>query len=426
MIIRPVQRLRGVASVPGDKSISHRAAILGAMGTGETRISNFSTAGDCLTTLNCLEHLGVDVRRNGSDILINGVGPKGFERPSGAIDCGNSGTTARMLAGVLAAQDFESVLTGDASLSARPMERITGPLKLMGAAIVSEGGHLPLHIAGRGLHGIQYAVPVASAQVRSCILLASLLASGRTTVSGAPAARDHTERLLAWLGVDVQRTGDASVTLHGPQTFTGKPVSVPGDMSSAAFLIAAAACLPGSDLVIENVGMNPTRTAFVELLKDCGANIEGQNITSVSNEPRGLVRVRGGLDTSRGIIISGDRTAGLIDELPIVAVIGTQLDGGVTVRDARELRRKETDRIAAVVTGLRRMAADVIENEDGFVVKKSRLAAGAVDSFDDHRIAMAFAVAGLLADGETEVKGTGCVDISFPGFFDTVAKVAEL
>ena len=377
-------------------------------------------------TLRCLEHLGVSIDRDASTVTIAGAGPDGFRMPALPLDCGNSGTTARLLAGALAGQSFDSVLTGDPSLSARPMERIMRPLTAMGAEIDSQNGHLPLRITGKSLHGIRYDLPVASAQVKSCILLAALLAEGSTTVVEPVATRDHTERLFRWLGIELNTSENGYLSTAGKQAFAARDISVPGDISSGAFLMAAAACIPGSDLVIDSVGLNRTRTEFVDLLKVCDVAIDISNVEETSNESRGTLRVYGGPLTTQKVEISGQNTTRLIDELPILAILGTQLDGGLEVRDASELRHKETDRIAAVAENLRRMGADVREFEDGFRVNRSRLAGAAIDSFRDHRIAMAFAVAGLIAEGETELAGSEYVDVSFPGFFDTLASVTEV
>ena len=425
MKVSPAKSVTGTIRVPGDKSISHRAAILAAMAEGKTRISNFSTAEDCRTTLRCLEQLGVRIDHESEDIVVAGAGKQGFQRSGEALDCGNSGTTARLLCGLLAGQSFDSVLTGDASLSKRPMQRVIEPLKMMGAEIDSSDGRLPLRIHGRQLHGIRYELPVASAQVKSCVLLAGLLADGKTTTVEQTPTRDHTERMLQWLGLDLERTGERAVALDGSATIKAKDISVPGDISSAIFFLVAAACLPGSAIAITDVGLNPTRTTFLDVLKETGVNIEFADVEEASNEPRGTLRVQGGLNRGRRLTIVGDRVAGSIDEIPILALIGTQIDGGLEVRDAGELRHKETDRIAAIVENLRRMNAAVEEFADGFVVERSDLKGASIDPRGDHRIAMAFAVAALLAEGESEIVGAECVDISFPGFFDTLASVVR-
>jgi 3-phosphoshikimate 1-carboxyvinyltransferase len=437
--------MRGRVRVPGDKSVSHRAAILAALARGGSRISNFSTSADCASTLRCLERLGVGVRRDGAAVEIEGVGLRLARAPADALDCGNSGTTMRLLAGVLAGQDFAATLTGDASLRARPMRRIIEPLELMGARVVSTDGRAPLHVEGRSpLSMIEYALPVASAQVKSCVLLAGLNADGRTTVVETEGAtRDHTERLLRWFGVEVE-TADAradsvggdrklhapSVSLAGGQRLRGRDVGVPGDISSAAFFVVAAALLAGSELTVEGVGLNPTRAQVLGALSGLGADVKTENAFERCNEPVGEIVVRGsgalaprepGANALRGELI-----AGLIDELPILAVAGTQMEGGLEIRDAAELRVKEADRVRAVVENLRAMGARVEEYDDGlFVEGRARLRGARVRSFGDHRVAMAFAVAALVAEGETEIEGAECVAVSFPEFFDLLESVVE-
>jgi 3-phosphoshikimate 1-carboxyvinyltransferase len=419
VIVRRANSINGSIRVPGDKSISHRAAILAAIAEGESRIDNFSTAADCRTTLNCLEALGIAISRLGTTITISGAGKAGLRPPKIPLDCGNSGTTARLLAGVLAVQPFDSVLIGDSSLRSRPMDRIIEPLRQMGARIESDNGRLPLRIlGGQELHGIQYKPPVASAQVKSCLLLAGLFAKGQTTVLEPIATRDHTERLLQWMGANI-----AAGAISGELPLTARDIDIPGDVSSAAFFVAAAACLPGSVLKVSDVGLNPSRTAFIDLLASAGADIEVSDRLEACSEPRGSLTVRGGANRSQ--VIQSHEIPKLIDEIPMLAVVGTQLAGGIAVRDAGELRHKETDRIAAMVENLRRMNATVDEFPDGFRVERSQLKGAAVDPFGDHRVAMAFAVAGLLADGATEIRHSECVDISFPGFFDTLAEVVR-
>lgn len=423
MIIRPAKYLRGEIKLPGDKSISHRAAIIAAMAEGETRIDNFATSADCASTLRCLRQLGVQIRQEGTTVWVCGVGKAGFKKPNGPLDCGNSGTTMRLLAGVLAGQDFESVLIGDESLMKRPMRRLIEPLTAMGAIIDSDNGRAPLKIRGRSpLRAIEYSLPVASAQIKSCVLLAGLNADGRTSVIEPVQTRDHTERMLRWFGVDVFAEGGL-VSVSGESRLTARPLSVPSDISSAAFFLVAAAMLQGSDLVLPNVGINSSRIAVIDVLRKLGAEIEIANPHEMNNESVGDMRVKGGLQLPAEVaVIEGAVIANLIDELPILAILGTQLPEGLMVRDAAELRVKETDRIAAVCDNLRRMGADVEEFEDGFRVGKSRLKGARVDSFGDHRIAMAFAVAGLIA-GDTEIVGAECVDVSFPGFFEALNDV---
>ena len=426
MRVTPAGRLEGRIVMPGDKSISHRAAIIAAMAEGGTAIANFSTAADCGATLRCLQQLGVLIRHDTGCITIEGVGKHGFRKPDRPLDCGNSGTTARLLAGLLAGQPFESVLTGDDSLRSRPMGRIVEPLRQMGAIIDTNGYRLPIKITGkRPLNAIEHTPAVASAQVKSCVMIAGLLADGETVVKESVQTRDHTERMFEWFGVDVKHDGGA-VSVSDTGRSTWRDVSVPGDISAAAFFIVAAACLPGSEITISDLGLNPQRTRFLDVLRNAGIDIAVSNETMRANEPVGTVIVRGhgtAVDGRDMLRLSGPDIPVIIDELPILAVFGART-GGIEVRDAGELRQKETDRIAAVVENLRRMGADVEEFADGFTVGSSDVKGSVVESFGDHRIAMAFAVGGLLADGDTEIIGPECVDVSFPGFFEVLAGVS--
>ena len=424
--------------MPGDKSISHRAAIIAALAEGSSHLSNYSASLDCASTLSCLRRLGVSVEQDGGDVRIVGRGALGLEAPVAALDCGNSGSTMRMLAGVLAGQGFDSVLTGDASLLSRPMKRIIEPLELMGARIVSEAGRPPLGIAGANpLKPIRYQLPIASAQVKSCVLLAGLHAEGRTeVVETSGRTRDHTERMLRWFGVPVETrvTADEAlanmIRIHGPVRFPARDVNIPGDISSAAFLIAAAALLAGSDLEIRDVGLNPTRAQFVSMLVSLGLDIEVSAVREDCNERFGILIVRGREMVPQGSsgsnIVAGPMIVQLIDELPVLAVLGTQLPGGIEIRDAAELRLKETDRIAATVSNLRAMGAEVEEFKDGLAVAGPvRLRGAVLDSYADHRIAMAFTVAALIADGESEISGAECVAVSFPEFFELLNSIVE-
>lgn len=429
--IKPAKRIRGLIKLPGDKSISHRAACLSAMATGDARIENFSTAADCASTLYCLENLGVQVRREGSTVFIRGVGKNGFQKAKN-LDCGNSGTTARLLAGVLAGQSFDSVLTGDESLSKRPMKRIIEPLEMMGARVESANGCLPLKIFGKNpLKSIAYALPVASAQVKSCVLLAGLNADGETSVLEKIPTRDHTERMLRHLGVEVEEKqieNGKLISVSGDAELKAKDLQVPSDISSAAFFLVAAACVPDSDVVLQNVGLNRTRAAIVEVLRNFGANIDILNEKESSGEPVADLRVAGNKNLAPppfSNVLSGEIIANLIDEIPIIAVFGTQIAGGLQVRDAAELRVKESDRIAAVVENLRKMGAAVEEFPDGFRVEKSNLKGAKVESFGDHRIAMAFAVAALFAEGETQIAGAEAAKISFPEFFGILSRIIQ-
>lgn len=433
--------------MPGDKSISHRAAILAALARGRTHISNFSSAGDCAATLACLRSLGVDVEREGSSVWIEGVGLQGLRAPSQPLDCGNSGTTMRLLAGVLAGQYFSSLLTGDESLRSRPMRRIIEPLEMMGARIISENNCAPLLMEGRGrLKAISYEMPVESAQVKSAVLLAGLNAGGLTEViEKQGATRDHTERMLRWFRVPtsnrtIQGNGATleAISVKGRTQFSAADGSVPGDISSASFFIAAAALLPGSKLMITQVGLNPTRTRVLSVLRSLGVDVR---LDSVKNgggglpedffEPFGNVSVSGGaglapVEPGQSNVLSGTLIAQLIDELPLLAVVGTQVLGGLEIRDASELRVKESDRISAIVQNLRAMGVQVEEHEDGLTVKRQTVLRGAkIDAQGDHRIAMAFTVAALLAEGESEITGAECARVSFPEFFDLLESVVE-
>jgi 3-phosphoshikimate 1-carboxyvinyltransferase len=429
VLIRPAKSLEGELSLPGDKSISHRAAIISALAEGESRIENYSTGEDCQSTLRCLRQLGVQISQEGATVTIQGVGKTGLKRPTAPLDCGNSGTTMRLMSGVLAGQNFESILTGDHSLCRRPMKRVIEPLKKMGASIESNDGLPPLTIEPTSsFHGIDYKIPVSSAQVKSCVLLAGLLAAGETTVRETVATRDHSERMLRGFGVDVQSgdfSGERWVTVSRDSALFGRDIFVPGDVSAAAFFLVAAACLNGSQLMIKRLGGNPTRTAIIDVMSSCGLELEKTNEGQSLGEPFADLVVRKRANSDTKLLISGGQTAELIDELPVLAVLGSQLKHGIEVRDARELRVKETDRIAAVVENLRRMNASVEEFDDGFRVERSQLHAAEIDSFGDHRIAMAFAVAGLLADGETNINNAACADISFPGFFETLESVVK-
>lgn len=442
MKIKPAEFLHGTLRLPGDKSISHRAAMLAAMADGETIITNFAESEDCASTLNCLARLGVEIRRENEIVRITGVGKKGFRRLLDPLDCGNSGTTARLLAGILAGQSFESVLIGDESLSKRPMRRIIEPLAQMGAKIESQNDCLPLQISGaNSLKAIKYELNVASAQVKSCVLLAGLNADGATIVRSPPterrepSSRNHTELMLRYLGADlsenfVETSGKfvQEITIDGNSKLTAGNLNVPSDVSSAAFFLVAAACLKDSELVLENVGLNPTRRAVVDVLKNFGAPIEILDEREICNETIGDLRIRGKKNLAsqtNSNIIEGDIIANLIDEIPILAIFGTQLEGGLEIRGAGELRVKESDRIKAIVTNLRLMNAEIEEFSDGFRVERSNLKGARLDSFGDHRIAMAFAVAGLLAKGETEIADAKSAAVSFPGFFEVLAKVAK-
>lgn len=417
--------------MPGDKSISHRSTILAAIADGTTNISNYLAAEDCLSTLECLRSLGVAIERNGTDVTVVGRGPHGLVPPANELDCGNSGTTARTISGVLAGQNFPSTIYGDESLSLRPMRRIIDPLTKMGAMIESSDGRLPLKFAGNTkLSGISHRLLVASAQVKTCILLAGLYADGLTTVIEPTISRDHTERMLEWFGVDVviENVGtERHISVQGGSRLSANDIVVPGDISSAAFLLVAAACLSGSKIELMNIGLNPSRTGIIDVLTRFGVNIERQNEREQCNEPVGNLIVSGGITSSNDYlpILDGPIIANIIDEIPILAILGTQLENGLEVRGASELRVKETDRIDAVVKNLRAVGVKVDEFEDGFRVHRSTIVGGRVSSFGDHRIAMAFAVAGLLSTDGINIDGSECTDISFPAFFDVLSSLVR-
>lgn len=432
MKINSTNYLQGTINLPGDKSISHRAAMFSAMANGETKISNFASSADCASTLECLKGLGVEISREGSTVFIKGVGKKGFTKPEIDLDCGNSGTTMRLMCGILAGQNFDSVLIGDESLSKRPMKRVIEPLSKMDAKIDSVENHAPLTIYGKNpLTAHNFEPKIASAQLKSCLLLAGLNADGETSVLEKTQTRDHTERMLKYLGVNLRETKNENGTLisvSGEEVLTAKDLNVPSDVSSAAFFLVAAACLKGSEIVLKNVGLNPSRTGIIEALKNFGAEIEILNETELCNEPIGDLKIVGSETLNRKAetnLVGGEIIANLIDEIPILAVFGTQIEGGIEIRNAEELRVKESDRIAAVVENLKRMGAEVEEFADGLRVGKSNLKGATIDSFGDHRIAMAFAVAALFAEGETEIIDAECAAVSFPEFFDTLKNVCR-
>jgi len=426
MNLQPARLITGKLRLPGDKSISHRVALIAALGEVSSEISNFSTAADCASTLSCLRELSISIEQKQDEVVF--AGGQELSAPRGPLDCGNSGSTLRMLAGVLAGHDLTAELTGDASLSSRPMRRIIEPLEMMGAKIESNDGKAPLKVHGSSrLNPITYKLPVASAQVKSAILFAGLNATGRTTVIETSPTRDHTERLFNGFDVPVTTNLDHSVTLWAQGRFPGGSMTVPGDISSAAYFVAAAMLLPDSQLTIEGVGLNPTRAAFLSVLTSWGADISTTDIQTERNEPYGTINVRGGLSgTTTDRILSGSMIPSLIDELPLLAVVGSQIEGGIQIRDASELRHKESDRLAATTANLREMGASVEEFDDGLAVAgPTRLHGASIDSHGDHRIAMAFSVAAMIAEGETEITGPECVAISFPEFFTLLESVAQ-
>ncbi len=424
-IIRPAHNILGTLRLPGDKSISHRYAMLGAFAEGTSRFSNFSTGADCASTLACMQALGARVRTlDDGRIEIDGVGGRVIPA-SHPLDCGNSGSTMRMISGLLAPQHGAFTLIGDASLSRRPMERIRKPLTEMGAHLTLAEGHAPIAIEGRPLHAIDFTTPVPSAQVKTCILLAGLQSVGTTVVREALRTRDHSELALRAFGATLTRSID-SISITGPQTLHAIEAVVPGDISSAAFFLCAAALFPNSGLILDGIGLNPTRAALLDVLTTLGARIAVLQIEESHSELVGTVQITTDPEGLRSTEISGALAAQLIDELPVLAAIGPYTSGGIRIRDAKELRVKESDRIALVARNLRAMGAEVEEFEDGLDVPGGQQLHGAViDSGGDHRIAMAFSIAALRAEGETLIQGAESAAISFPEFFDLLDLVAE-
>ncbi len=415
----PALPLRGEVSVPGDKSVSHRLAMIGAVAEGETKIQNFATSADCQSTLDCLRELGAPIKRVGSVVTIQGCGLKGLRKPSQRLNAGNSGTTVRLMCGLLAGFPFDATFVGDESLSRRPMKRIIEPLRQFGARIEArEDNYLPLSIGGGNLHAISYITPVASAQVKSAVLLAGLHPDGVTRLQEPATTRNHTEIALAEFGADI-KTESGAIEVRGGRPLSGKTFTVPGDVSSAAFFIAAALAVPGSRLKISQVGLNPSRTGFIELLQENGANITVERTSILGGEPVGDI-VAEASDLA-GLEIGSKWVPNVIDELPMLAVLGVRTRWGIRIRGAGELRAKESDRIHAVAAGLKALGAEVEEHPDGlYVPGEQDLNGGVVDSFGDHRIAMAFAIAGLFSAKPVSIENPSCVDISFPGFFDVL------
>jgi 3-phosphoshikimate 1-carboxyvinyltransferase len=431
-LIRPARAIAGTLQLPGDKSISHRYAMLAAIAEGQTKLENYSSGADCASTLACVGALGAKVTRTGSSVTVEGAGPV-LRDPKHPLDCGNSGSTMRMLSGILAGQPFATELIGDESLSRRPMRRIMEPLGQMGATFEAQDGHAPVRIRGGKLHSIEYKMQVASAQVKSSVLFAGLYADGQTVVEEPVRTRDHSELALRAFGAEVEtgrsRNGDGSAAgyfgrIRGGQKLRAIEAAIPADISTAAFFLCAAALLPGSDLWFENLLLNPTRAALLDVMVALGLKVEVVNAEERHGEIAGAVHVQYG--RLLGLELSGAMSAALIDELPVLAAIAPYTEKGVEIRDARELRVKESDRIAAVAANLRAMGATVEELEDGLRVPGGQRLQGAeVDSFGDHRIAMAFAIAALRAEGETLIRGADAARISFPEFFTTLESLVQ-
>jgi 3-phosphoshikimate 1-carboxyvinyltransferase len=424
-LVRPARNIYGSLRLPGDKSISHRYGMLAAFAEGTSRFTNFSTGADCASTLACMEALGAKVSKT-SENSVEVTGVAGHVIPaSHPLDCGNSGTTMRMISGLLAPQQGSFTLIGDASLSRRPMERIRKPLETMGAQLILTEGHAPLTIRGSQLHPIDYTTPVPSAQVKTCVLLAGLQTNGTTIVREALRTRDHSELALRAFGATVTRTLE-SVSITGSQQLRAIDAVVPGDISSAAFFLCAAAIFPGSSLIFDSLGLNPTRATLLDVLTTLGARISVLNLEEKNAELVGTVQLSAPSEGLGSAEVSGPLAAQLIDELPVLAAIAPYTSGGIRIRDAKELRVKESDRIALVVKNLRAMGAEVAEFEDGLDVPGGQTLHGAtIDSGGDHRIAMAFSVAALRAEGETLIQGAESAAISFPEFFNLLDIVAE-
>ena len=427
VIVRPARNIRGTVELPGDKSISHRYGMLAGIAEGPSRLRNYSTGADCASTLACMRALGVRWKRNDTgEIEIEGRG-LALAEPSSALDCGNSGSTMRMLSGIVAGQPFTSEMVGDESLSRRPMERVIQPLSKMGARIESQQGKPPLRITGGTLQAIEYKMPVASAQVKSCLLFAGLYADGETRVEEPLRTRDHTEMALRGFGGQVERKNAGAggeVRIRGGQRLRGIEARIPGDLSSAAFFLCAAGLFPGSELTLPHLLMNPTRARLLDILMQMGLRISVTQLEEIHGELVGSLQVEGA--QLKGTKLAGADSAALIDEIPVLAAIAPFSEQGIEVRDAKELRVKESDRIQAVAANLRRMGGEVEELEDGLKIPGGQSLQGAeIDSFSDHRIAMAFAVAALRAEGETLIHGAESAAISYPAFFDALETLAE-
>lgn len=417
--------LKGEIVVPGDKSISHRAVMFGSIAKGLTEIHNFLQGADCLSTIACFKKMGISIENKGDKVFVQGNGLHGLKQPGCALDCGNSGTTTRLISGILCAQDFQTALTGDASICKRPMKRIIEPLSLMGADITSidNSGCAPLLIKGRPLHGIHYLSKVASAQVKSAVLLAGLYADSPTSVTEPYTSRNHSEIMLGLFGAQVSAL-NTTATVHPASELHGTKVMVPGDISSAAYFIAGGLMVPGSRLLIRNVGMNPTRDGIIRVCQDMGADLQILNRKEGQGEPTSDILVSHG--ALHGTEIGGAMIPSLIDELPIIAAMACMAEGQTVIRDAAELKVKESNRIAVMAENLRAMGADVRETEDGMVIRGGRPLHGAsLDSHGDHRIAMTFAVTALCADGNTQIKDAECVNISYPGFYEDLQRLGK-
>lgn len=424
MEIKKQTSLHGEITVPGDKSISHRAVMFGSLADGTTRITHFLNGADCLSTISCFRKMGIKITQKDSEILVHGKGLHGLCAPDSILDVGNSGTTTRLISGILAGQNFVSELNGDASIQTRPMKRIMTPLLSMGADIISiqDNGCAPLRITGRPLHAVHYNSPVASAQVKSCVLLAGMYADGITSVTEPVLSRNHTEIMLNYFGADVTSRG-TTASIHPNPVLEAREINVPGDISSAAYFIAAGLLTPGSEILIRNVGINPTRDGILQVCRNMGADITLMNV-SHDGEPTADLLVR--TSSLHGTTVEGDIIPALIDEIPMIAVMAAFAEGTTIIKDAQELKVKESDRIEVMTENLKRMGADIEATDDGMIIRGGVPLHGAViDSHLDHRIAMSFAVAGTICDGPMMIEGAECVNISYPEFYQDLYRLGK-
>ena len=424
MEIKKLTNLHGEITVPGDKSISHRAVMFGSLAKGTTRITHFLEGADCLSTISCFRKMGIDIENNNGEILVHGKGLRGLSSPTDILDVGNSGTTTRLISGILAGQNFVSELTGDDSIQSRPMKRIMTPLLSMGADITSIKGNncVPLRIAGHPLKAIHYDSPVASAQVKSCVLLAGMYSDGVTSVTEPVLSRNHTEIMLNYFGAQVTSEGTTASIVPEP-SLHAREITVPGDISSAAYFIAAGLLVPGSEILLKNVGINPTRDGLLRVCKDMGADITMLNV-NMDGEPTADLLVR--TSSLHGTTVGGEIIPTLIDEIPMLAVMAAFAEGTTIIKDAKELKVKESDRILVMAENLSRMGADITPTDDGMIIHGGKPLHGAViDSYLDHRVAMSFAIAGLLCDGPLSIKGGDCVKISYPEFYEDLYRLGE-
>lgn len=423
--INAKKTIKGSIHVPGDKSISHRSVMLGAIAKGITEIEGFLMGEDCLSTISCFKKMGIEIEVTPQKVIVKGNGMKGLKEPESILDVGNSGTTIRLIMGILSAQNFTSVITGDSSIQKRPMDRVATPLKEMGAKISGRDNTVlaPLTIEGSPLKAIAYTLPVASAQVKSSIILGGIYAEGKTVITEPSLTRDHTEIMLSSFGGSISRKGN-QITVNPAPELTGQKISVPGDISSAAYFIAAASILEGSDVIINNVGVNPTRTGIIKALKEMGADICLLNQRNLSGEAVADIKVKAA--ALRGITLSGDIIPLMIDEIPVFAVAALFAEGKTIIKDAQELKVKESNRIAAMVTELKKMGANIVETSDGMIIEGGfNLKGASMESYNDHRIAMSLAIAALKAEGSSIIKNGGCTNISFPDFYSILENVTK-